>query len=434
MSEWKTTTIAEGCITFRSGGTPTAGWSEYYGGVIPFVTIEDMTACNKHLSSTRKTITEAGLSASAAWLVPSQHLLYSMYATLGKTRINTLPVATNQAIAAILPNPKRFDLLFLYYALSNLEHQVHRFTSQTTQANLNASIVKSFEIDHPSNISEQKKIARILTTVDNLIEKTEELIEKYKAIKQGMMHDLFTRGVDQHGKLRPPYEEAPHLYKESPLGWIPKEWDASPLSQYAVVSGGVTLGRKHSDVSTVELPYLRVANVQDGYIDFTEIKTIEVLQSEVQRYALEVGDILMTEGGDFDKLGRGTIWLGQISPCLHQNHIFRVRPNPESLDSYFLAAITSSAYGRHYFLMCAKQTTNLASINSTQVKAFPLLLPSLTEQKQIAERLRSIDSQILSEQEQQEKVQLLKTALMQDLLTGKVRVKVDETEEELTNA
>ena len=78
-------------------------------------------------------------------------------------------------------------------------------------------------------LPEQRKIAKILTTVDNLIEKTEALIAKYQSVKQGLMQDLFTRGLDQHGHLRPPYAEAPELYNKSELGWIPREWEVEQM-------------------------------------------------------------------------------------------------------------------------------------------------------------------------------------------------------------
>jgi type I restriction enzyme, S subunit len=117
----------------------------------------------------------------------------------------------------------------------------------------------------------------------------------------------------------------------------------------------------------IELPYLRVANVQDGYLDLSEIKSVAVLKSEVDRFSLQTGDMLMTEGGDFDKLGRGTVWRGQISPCLHQNHIFRVRPTRGAILPDFLASVTASSHGKWYFLVSSKQTTNLATINSTQL-------------------------------------------------------------------
>ncbi|WP_119314170.1 restriction endonuclease subunit S [Calidithermus terrae] len=136
----------------------------------------------------------------------------------------------------------------------------------------------------------------------------------------------------------------------------------------------------------------------------------------------------LTEGGDFDKLGRGTVWNGSIPNCLHQNHIFRVRPNPRLLNSRFLAAIFASPYGKAYFLASAKQTTNLASINSTQLKAFPVPMPSLNEQERIAVLLDSYETRLKAEEAQLAKLHQLKRGLMEDLLTGRVRVPLAQPE------
>lgn len=141
----------------------------------------------------------------------------------------------------------------------------------------------------------------------------------------------------------------------------------------------------------LELPYLRVANVQDGHLDLDVIKTVAVSHDDVARFSLQPGDVLFTEGGDFDKLGRGTVWRGEVPNCLHQNHVFAVRPSPAKLLPEFLAALASSAHGRRYFQLSSKQSTNLASINSTQLKEFPVPLPSLDLQRKIVEILRTWD-------------------------------------------
>lgn len=141
----------------------------------------------------------------------------------------------------------------------------------------------------------------------------------------------------------------------------------------------------------LELPYLRVANVQDGHLDLDVIKTVAVSHDDVAKFSLQPGDVLFTEGGDFDKLGRGTVWRGEVPNCLHQNHVFAVRPSPAKLLPEFLAALASSAHGRRYFQLSSKQSTNLASINSTQLKEFPVPLPSLDLQRKIVEILRTWD-------------------------------------------
>lgn len=174
---------------------------------------------------------------------------------------------------------------------------------------------------------------------------------------------------------------------------ISTKWERLPLNHVAYVQTGLAKGKK--DIKKpILVPYLRVANVQDGYLDLSVIKSIEVDESTLDRYLLKSGDVLLTEGGDFDKLGRGAIWEGEINPCVHQNHIFVVRPKDELLTPQFLSLLTGSAYGKAYFLKCSKQSTNLASINSTQLKEFPVLLPSLTEQKKIVEVIHAWDKAI----------------------------------------
>lgn len=358
-------------------------------------------------------------------------LLVMVGATTGKlarVSADVLPALLNQNISNLKPATEELYKPFFYYSLHDIIDRFIGSSQGSARDFLKQSDFRNIGFVLPP-LPQQRKIARILTTVDKLIEKTEALIAKYQAIKQGMMHDLFTRGVDEHGHLRPPYEQAPELYKPSELGRIPKEWEVRSVGEIAVVGGGVTLGRDLVGCQVIDLPYLRVANVQDGYLDLSEIKTVSVLKSEVDRFRLEHGDMLMTEGGDFDKLGRGTVWRGQISPCLHQNHIFRVRPSKEFILPDFLAAVTASSYGKRYFLVSSKQTTNLATINSTQLKAFPVPLPNLDEQGRMIAAIASAERQIEAEQRHSNQMKQTKTGLMQDLLTGKVRVKVDEAEE-----
>lgn len=173
----------------------------------------------------------------------------------------------------------------------------------------------------------------------------------------------------------------------------PFGWKREILNNVSVIQTGLAKGKAVSN-SPARLPYLRVANVQDGFFDLTEIKEIEVEQSQIERYRLFPGDILLTEGGDRDKLGRGTLWEGQIPLCLHQNHIFVVRPNENIIFNKFLAYLFSSPLGKKYFLSCAKQSTNLASINSTQLRNFPLAFPCIHEQKAIATILSTWDEAI----------------------------------------
>jgi len=208
--------------------------------------------------------------------------------------------------------------------------------------------------------------------------------------------------------------------KKTHFGEIPVDWGLSKLDQVAVIQTGLAKGKK--DIKDpVTLPYLRVANVQDGYFDLREIKTITVERSEIDRYSLRKNDVLLTEGGDLDKLGRGHLWDGQIEPCLHQNHVFVVRTRPDVVLPSFFALQTSGPHGRHYFLSCAKKTTNLASINSTQLKHFPVLVPPLREQQEITAILTTWDRATDRQRQLLTTKQKLKKGLMQQLLNGSRR-------------
>lgn len=193
-------------------------------------------------------------------------------------------------------------------------------------------------------------------------------------------------------------------------------WRRSKLEEVAQIQTGIAKGKAVS-ANSVELPYLRVANVQDGYVDLREIKTIRIDPRQVGRFLLRPGDVLFTEGGDADKLGRGCVWRGQIEPCLHQNHVFAVRVDMNHLLPEYLSAYASSSFGKSYFLDCAKQTTNLASINTSQLKAFQITVPPIAEQRKITAILASLDCALGTTQSVIDQLVVVKKALMADLLT-----------------
>ncbi|MFF4671543.1 N-6 DNA methylase [Streptomyces sp. NPDC001279] len=192
-------------------------------------------------------------------------------------------------------------------------------------------------------------------------------------------------------------------------------WDYELLEDVATVAGGITLGSEPVGNGTMELPYLRVANVLDGRIDITDVKTVRILRSQYERFALRKGDLLLTEGGDLDKLGRGAVWDGRISECLHQNHVFRVRCGDRMLPD-FLSLYTSSAQGRAYFQRVGKQTTNLASINSTQVKQMPVPVPSITEQERLLSLFRVVRDREAQLERQAAKLRMIQQGLSTALL------------------
>lgn len=161
------------------------------------------------------------------------------------------------------------------------------------------------------------------------------------------------------------------------------------IREVATIASGATKGRKIDPADAIDVPYLRVANVQDGFLALDEVKTITIRRSEQQQYGLAPGDLVMTEGGDQDKLGRAAIWNGELSYCAHQNHVFRVRPRVEVVLSDYLRDVAGSAYGKAYFLSVAKRTTGIASINKTQLGGFPVPVPPLDLQCRYTETVEA---------------------------------------------
>ena len=179
--------------------------------------------------------------------------------------------------------------------------------------------------------------------------------------------------------------------KDSGVAWIgdiPDNWHVTKLKYFSKIQSGITLGKTYPHgTALTELPYLRVANVQGGYVDLSNIATIRVTPDEVDKYLLQDGDLLLTEGGDRDKLGRGTVWHEEIAPCLHQNHVFALRTDPETLLAEFVSYISESYVGRDYFDVTANQSVHLASTNSTTIMNFTIPYPPIDEQKQIVKYL-----------------------------------------------
>lgn len=250
---------------------------------------------------------------------------------------------------------------YLYHVLSSgfVYDQFVKFAVGAVVKNLNIEVVQQVEIPLPP-LPEQRRIAAILDKADALRAKRREALTQLDSLTQSIFIEMF--GDPETN---------------------PKAWpDGTTLGEVASIVSGVTKGRKILDKNPRLVPYLAVANVQDKALNLSNIKYIEATEDEIQRYQLKANDLLLTEGGDPDKLGRGTLWDDELPECIHQNHIFRVRLTTNSILPVFLSWLVGSQRGKKYFLRSAKQTTGIASINMTQLKGFPLLIPPIRIQRQ----------------------------------------------------
>ena len=210
-------------------------------------------------------------------------------------------------------------------------------------------------------------------------------------------------------------------YKQTEVGAIPEAWDVRPLAQVAEIRGGIAKNSNAPTSDPILVRYLRVANVQDGYLDLSDMSLILLSRRDLPRYRVLPGDVLMNEGGDLDKLGRGAIWRGEFAPCVHQNHVFVVRCKSALLPEY-LNTWTAGSPARRFFLLTGKQTTNLASISKSSLGELPVAVPPIPEQRAIATALSDVDALLDGLDRLIAKKRDLKQAAMQQLLTGQTRL------------
>ncbi|WP_121968494.1 restriction endonuclease subunit S [Leptolyngbya sp. BC1307] len=233
------------------------------------------------------------------------------------------------------------------------------------------------------NVTELRKAILQLAVMGKLVPQApndisaSDLLEEISLEKQRLIKEKTTR------KSKP----LPELTQDDFPFSIPNSWRWSKFEDLVDIGSGVTKGRKLAGRKVIALPYLRVANVQRGYLDLDVIKKIEIPKDEIDKYALHQGDLLLTEGGDWDKVGRAAIWNSEITPCIHQNHVFKARRYISKQNVHWLECFLNSAPARDYFAGASKQTTNLASINKTQLRRCPIPMPPLPEQHRIVTKV-----------------------------------------------
>jgi type I restriction enzyme S subunit len=390
--DWEVVRLGEVVEKIKAGGTPKRSEKRFWGGSIPFILIEDLTKNNLYIKDAREYITEEGLEKSNAWIVPANSLLLSMYATIGETAINLIPVATNQAILGIIPKRDRLNVEFGAYLLKFHSKRLLSQNIQTTQKNVNKGIVENFLIPLPP-LEEQRAIADILSTVQNVIEKTEKVINATKQFKKSMMKHLFTYGavaIDEIDKV---------ILKESEIGLIPEHWEVVRLEN---AMKGFTPNKKlkQSDYKAIgKFPVIDQGQeyIAGFYDDETMVfdKDLPVILFGDHTRIIKYVDFPFICGADGLKI---------IIPKenFHRKYFYYALLNLN---------IPSRGYNRHFKIL--------------KEKLIPL--PPLEEQQKIAQILTTLDQKIQVEGKKKEALQNLFKTLLKQLMTGKIRVKKSKT-------
>jgi type I restriction enzyme, S subunit len=426
-SEWKKDSIKVFADSF-AGGTPSRTRSDYYNGDIPWISSGEVN--KPHIDKTIEKITQLGLDNSSAKWIPVNSILVAMYgATAGQVSKNLIKATSNQAVLALVPKKNLIDGDFLYYQVKKNKDSILYLAQGSGQPNLSKDLVDNFKIKVPKELPTQRRIARILSTTDAVIEKTQAAIAKYKAIKQGMLHDLFTRGIiteptsykDKTGKvvelrrnqLRPKYEDAPELYKPSKLGWIPKEWEVERIGKLYRFNQGIqcSVEKQKFFQEINDVRFIRI-------IDLTSpTEPIRFIADPGTQYHIKEDDLFMVRYGVPGLVGYGC--EGVIA-----NNLFRLinTGGLEVSNSFYRQYLTSI----NETLLSLSGSSTMPAINFVVLNKLFVIYPKYGEQEEIDKRINSIDNKIQTEQNYLHKLQQIKAGLMADLLSGKKEVLVDE--------
>ncbi|AOC94578.1 Type-1 restriction enzyme EcoKI specificity protein [Flavobacterium anhuiense] len=266
--------------------------------------------------------------------------------------------STDCIVAKSTYGEHEINIKYVYYYLTGNIHLIERGFKGAGLKHISKKYIENIEIPIVS-IESQNKIVAVLDKANSIIKKREDSIKVLDELTRAKFLEMFQNELVNFKKSK------------------------TNLNDIVSINSGLTKGRKTKEKETIDVPYLRVANAQDGYFDLKEIKYISATEREISNYNILKGDLLITEGGDPDKLGRGSVWELEENKYIYQNHLYRLRiKDLTKYSSYWLMYLISSEFGKYYFLRQAKQTTGIATVNKKQVSQFPIPKSSFSRQKE----------------------------------------------------
>jgi type I restriction enzyme S subunit len=353
-----------------------------------------------------------------------------MMGTAGKCAVFPVGAELGVMDSHLLRVQPNLDLVEREYFATSLQaeniigRQVATMSHGSIMAGLSSKIVKGFRIPVPPLV-EQPRIVEVLIALDRAIFDTETIIAKLKAVKQGLLHDLLTRGIDANGELRPPQLEAPSLYKRSPLGWIPRQWEEVSLGDIARRSGGLLQtgpfgSQLHAHEYVLDgVPVVMPQDMVDSELSVENIARITERKATVlSRHRVKSNDLLFSRRGDLSRCvaisDRQLGWLCGTGCLL-------ARLPTSEINGYWLALVYQQPVAQSQVMGRAVGST-MPNLNTSILAAICIARPSIDEQDEITKRVKSTSLRINSEEQTLEKLRLEKAGLMDDLLTGRVRI------------
>jgi len=398
-------------VKMFSGGTPDRKQGSFWrNGTIPWITPTDLTAnANRYISSGEEAISEMGLRGSNATLLEPGTIIFSSRGTVGKLAIAAVPLTINQSCEALRPKWEDWSTEFLYYLLGFGMSAFHRLAGGTTFGAITRREIARVRFAFPPP-DEQAAIALVLDAVDTTIERTRTAVAQAEQLRDSLLLRLLKEGIDKQPS------------KKTSAGWIAESWRCEPLGKH--ISDGPSNGlyRPESDYGTRGNLIVRIDSFADGRIhDLEKLRRVLVEDKITARFALREKDILINRVNALTHIGKSAIVPPLNEETLFESNMMLLRC-ADTLLSEFLILILCSDIARRHWLARAKSAVNQASINQRDVCSLQIPMPEPDEQRQIVSLMESSAQHIQALKTKIKQQNRLKTALLQDLLTGKVRV------------
>jgi type I restriction enzyme S subunit len=408
------------------GGTPGRNEPSFWGGSIAWLTPGELLEAEwKCITKTREYITDLGLANSSAKLLPPGTVLVTTRATIGSVAVAGIQLCTNQGFKNIILHELN-DSFFYYYLLSLLAPEMRRLASGSTFDEISRRDFASIIVPRPIHY-EQRQVATILDTLDTQIQHTQQLISKLKRQREGMLHDLLTRGLDENGQLRDP-EAHPELFKDSVLGRIPKEWEVKLLKDiYAIPArNGLYKAPRYYGKGTlmIHMPQM----FRGLTIDASDAARVQVTSAEYKRFSLAVGDLMFARRSlNFDGAGKCSLISELSEDTTFESSIIRVRLLGDRVRPDFVNYFLNSNIGTRLRNPLIRQVA-VSGVSSEDIGTIPIPLLTRKEQDMIVDFVHLYDRNTQTEEANLAKLKLYKQGLMHDLLTGRVRVGIGSEE------
>lgn len=411
MSELDKAPLLKEKIEVLSGfAFPSSGFNQLVG--LPLIRIRDLGG-----SSTE--VRFRGMY-DPAYRVSKGDLLVGMDGDFEVHRWAGEDALLNQRVCKISSTSKEIHQSFLYWYLKPKIAEIHRRTPQTTVRHLSTKDIYAIE-EPPFDFPTQERIAQILNTLDTAIRETETLIDKLKAVTQGLLQDLLARGIDSNGQLRPPQSQAPELYKESPLGWIPREWNWDILGRW--LTGKPKNGYSPKEAGEwTGIQMLGLGCLTKEGFSPTQLKPAPAADKGLDRARLNEGDLLVSRANTRQLVGLVGVYRDVGTPCTYPDLMMRLLPSEETTAEFLELVLQSSKVRRQVQAAASGTSESMVKISSSIVTSLKVAIPKTNEQKVILCRTKTLNAQLQSELQGLEVLRAVKVGLMDDLLSGRVRV------------